>query len=293
MRVAERYREIDRAAGKLKGKISGIVGTRASTGTVVGQENAREFERYVLELLGLEPCMAASQVTHKEGVVDLAHYIATLDGVFADLSNSMRSLQRSEISEVTQGDTKERLGGSSADPSKNNPIDFENVNGLWEDVIGGMMTLYHLQVSDHQRDLRGSVQHRFEPTHVICSTYDSQKRLTRVMNNLMVLPANMNTHLQSANRYSVAEALNATLKAHGFPDAHETVKAISREAIKSGRPLMSVALEKPEINDLWGRAFTPEQRLRLTDIRTYYGDAVRDTRELVAELSQEFGFGTA
>ncbi|MDI6721653.1 MAG: lyase family protein, partial [Candidatus Aenigmarchaeota archaeon] len=249
-RVAGRTKKIGDAGEELKGKISGIVGTHASIGTVVGRENARTFEEYVLKQLGLEPSRAASQVTSKEEIIDLAHYIATYDGVLADLSNSMRSLQRSEIGEVTQSDTRKRLGGSSADPSKNNPIDFENANGLWEDVISGMMTMYHLQVSDHQRDLRGSVQSRFEPVHIVCSSYDSTKRLTRVMNNLMVMPDNMERHLEAANKYSISEALNATLKHYLFLNPHETVKELSKKAMKDGRPLLDVALEKPEIQYL-------------------------------------------
>ena len=231
-RVGDRISRIQEAADSLQGKISGIVGTHASLETVVGKGQARDFESYVLGLLGLKPCEASTQITNKEQIIDLAHYVTTLDGVLADLSNSMRSLQRSEINEVTQSDTAKRLGGSSAEPSKNNPITFENANGLWEDVIGGMMTMYHLQVSDHQRDLRGSVQNRFEPTHIVCSTYSTLKKLTKVMNNLMVIPENMERSLKAANKYSIAEALNATLKRHRFPNAHETVKELAKKAKK-------------------------------------------------------------
>lgn len=289
VRIADRIREIQRSVGRLEGKISGIVGTRASPGTIVGKDNASNFEKYVLGKLGVKPCRAASQVTHKEKIVDLAHYIASLEGVLADLSNSFRHLQRSEVGEVTQADTKERLGGSSADPSKNNPIDFENVNGLWEDVIGGMYTMYHLQVSDHQRDLRGSVQYRFEPVHMTVSTYGSLKRLTRVLNKLMVIPEAMETHLIEANKYSISEAFNATLKKYQFPGAHSTVKKLSKKAIKEGRKMLDVALEDTSIRELWDKEFTYEEKECLLDIRKYYGDAIKDTRELADELRQEFG----
>ena len=85
--------------------------------------------------------------------------------------------------------------------------------------------MYHLQVSDHQRDLRGSVQNRFEPVHLYCSTFDSLKRMTKVMNNLMVMPDKMEQNLISANKYSIAEAMNAILKKYHYQGADATDSA--------------------------------------------------------------------
>lgn len=75
-------------------------------------------------------------------------------GVLADFANDMRMLYSSEIQEVTSMDAAKRLGGSSADAGKNNPINWENIAGKFAVVESGMRVLYAMITTDFQRDLR-------------------------------------------------------------------------------------------------------------------------------------------
>ncbi|MFH1054072.1 MAG: lyase family protein [Candidatus Woesearchaeota archaeon] len=287
-RLDTRIDKMKEEADSLQGKISGIVGTYASVGTVIGLEKAREFERYVVEeLLGLKVCLHSTQVVSKEELADYGNAFVTMMGVLADMANTMRHLQRSEIGEVSGRETKERLGGSSADPSKNNPIQFENANGVWEQAIAGMNLIYHLQVSDHQRDLRGSVQARFEPQTTIAIVYDALKRMDKTMGNLAVNEAAMDRNLSSANAMP-AEAMNAILKAHCFKNAHEVVKGYAREAARSGKNLVVVAFEDSAFKSLWYNSFTEDQRMHLRDIKLYTGLAVENTRLTVERLKNKY-----
>ncbi|MFH1316850.1 MAG: lyase family protein [Candidatus Woesearchaeota archaeon] len=287
-RLDTRIDRMYEAADSLQGKISGIVGTYASVGTVIGLDKVREFERHIVEtLLHLKVCPHSNQVVSKEELADYANSFVTMMGVLADMANTMRDLQRSEISEVSGRETKERLGGSSADPSKNNPIQFENVNGIWEQVIAGMNLIYHLQVSDHQRDLRGSVMARYEPQTTIAIVYDALKRMDKTMGNLAVNEAAMDRHLSSANAMP-AEAMNAILKSHNFKNAHSAVKGYAREAVRSGRNLVTVALEDPEFKSEWYHSFTEDQRMHLRDIKLYTGLAVENTRLTVERLKDKY-----
>ncbi len=286
-RLDDRIDKLVDAADKLEGKISGIVATSASVATVLGREVALPFQQYVLEeILGLKVCRDASQVVSKEKLTDYAHAYVSMQGVLADMANTMRLLQSSEISEISGRETKARLGGSSADPSKNNPIQFENVAGVWEEVMSGMNVIYHLQVSDHSRDLRGSVQARFQPQHIIAIVYDSLKRMAKQMSDIVVNEEAMDRHLAAANRYP-AEALNAVLKAYNFPDAHKTVQEFSKRAMRENRPLIEIALEDPEIHLLWETRITEEQRGHLENIRLYSGFAQENTVDIVTRIRQK------
>lgn len=286
-RLAGRIDKLREAADDLQGKISGIVGTHASVGTVIGLENAREFERYVLEdLLNLKVCKHSTQVVSKEELADYANAFVTMEGVLADMSNTMRHLQASEIGEVSGRDTKERLGGSSADPSKNNPIQFENVAGVWEQVIAGMNVIYHMQVSDFQRDLRGSVQARYEPQTIVAIVYDSLKRMDKQMKDIAVDKSAMMRNLASANQFP-AEAMNAILKAHNFENAHESVKGWARAAKKENKNLLQVAMGDDNFARFYATVLSDQERSYFS-LENYTGLAVESTVEIVGRLRGKY-----
>ena len=267
----------------LRGKIAGMVGTRASTGIFVGQEHALDFERRVLKFLHLEPVEAPTQIVPKEEVADMVHFMITSHGVLADMSNTMRDLQRSEIDEVSQADTLDRLGGSSADPSKNNPITFENIQGMYEGFIKNMiLNTYELAVSDHQRDLRNSVIARFIPL-VFAGYYDSLKRATRVMGNLAVIHESMDRNLDLANQKGNGEPMNAVLKRADFPNAHSRVNVWSKLAAKERRNLLEVALEDEEFAEVYSTLPENHQK-RIQNNREHIGCAAEQTLNLVERI---------
>lgn len=289
-RLADRIENIGTAVSNLEGKISGIVGTNASIQIVLGKENdPLEFERYVLEkVIGLKVCEGPSQIVPKDKLGDLVHYLCSFDGVLADMANSFRHLQRSEINEITEKKKGEEGGGSSADPSKTNPINSENINGIWEVIINSIHVLYHMQVSDHQRDLRGSVQARFEPVHTMCGVYESTNRMAKVMKNLAVYDEMMDRNLEAASTAN-SEYMNAVMIHHGI-DGYEAVKQFSITAKKEGRGLLGVAMENPEFRELWEKRFLPEEKQLLVDIKSYTGNAYEKTMKITMSIRGRFRF---
>jgi adenylosuccinate lyase len=287
LRLEDRIKELERAIGELQGKVSGIVGTHASIGTIVGLENALEFEKYVVEdLCGLKVCPVSHQTVWREKWSDLTHFLVTVDMPIADMANSMRQLQRSEIHEVGERMGEERRGGSSADPSKSNPINFENITGMFELVIASQVSMDHTGISEHQRDLRNSVVQRFEPVHVTCEVYESIKRANKVMNTLAVYPEDMDRNIKQAKKFGTAEALHAVLKAYQHPDPHEAVRKLTKKAMQEDRPLIEVALEEPSIKEYWDE-INGEHKLAVTDFESYIGLAHEKTwREIKRILNQ-------
>ena len=151
-RIAERTQFLDRAYNGLRGKVSGIVGTGASIEMVVGEGKSLEFERVALAKLGLEPDSTATQIVQKERLTDVGHGLVTLAHVLGDFAGDMRILYSQDVQEVTSRDAANRLGGSSADASKNNPINWENIEGKVAVVESGMHILYRMIQTDFQRD---------------------------------------------------------------------------------------------------------------------------------------------
>lgn len=162
-RLAEGVECADSGFSGLRGKISGIVGTGASIEVVIGEGKALEFENRVLEKMGLAADPAATQIVQKEQLYKVASSISMLASVIANFSNDMRMLYSSAIGEVTSRDGKQRLGGSSADAGKNNPVNYENIAGKFAVIESGMRIVAAQGDTNFQRDLRNSVQARYEP----------------------------------------------------------------------------------------------------------------------------------
>jgi len=77
----------------------------------------------------------------KEDLADAGHALVTLMHVIGDFANDIRILYSSDIGEVTSRDNAERLGGSSADAGKNNPINYENISLVRNSVILQLINL--------------------------------------------------------------------------------------------------------------------------------------------------------
>lgn len=254
-RLAERVGNCDRYFDALNGKVSGIVGTGASIDMVIGTGSAMEFEKKVLEKLGLEPDLTATQVVQKEALADVGHGLTTLMHVLGDFANDVRLLYSSEIGEVTSRDNAARLGGSSADATKNNPIQWENMAGKATVVESGMRVLYEMISTDLQRDLRGSVMARYQPQPMMVQTYEAFSRLCKALPKLSVNDDIVERNLQ-AIRDNPGEAMVAILRGerwvhptHGV--GHTFVKEMGKEAKARGVGLLEVALEDPSFRALF------------------------------------------
>ena len=254
-RIADRVEKCDASFDDLRGKVSGIVGTGASVDMVIGEGESLNFERVALEKLGLNPDYTATQVVQKERLADAGHGITTLMHVLGDFANDIRILYSSAINEVTSRDNAERLGGSSADATKNNPINHENIAGTVPVVESGMRVLYNMIQTDLQRDLRGSKQARYQPQAMMAETYESFNRMNRALGQLSINEDVVAKNLERV-RQNPSEAMVAILRGEKWVHpkygvGHDFVKEIGKRAKKEGRPLLEVALEDSEFKALY------------------------------------------
>lgn len=277
-RIAERHQRCDAAFKALKGKVAGIVGTGSSVAMVIGPGKALEFERQVLARFGLEPDYTATQVVQKERLADVGNALSTLMHVLGDFADDMRILYSSDVNEVTSRDAKKRLGGSSADAAKNNPINWENIAGKVAVVESGMRVLYAMINTDLQRDLRSSVQGRYQPQGMMAEVMESFVRAERALNQLSINTDTVAANLQSVRDFP-SEAMVAILRGHGFTRltlgiGHDAVKEFAKKAQAEGRKLLAVALEDKEFRKFYESGLSEnEQKVLRGELEHYIGPA--------------------
>lgn len=276
-RLAGRVEGADRAFSSLQGKVSGIVGTGASIDMVIGEGKSMEFEKKVLKRIGLQPDYTATQIVQKERLSDAAHAIATLSDVLGDFSNDMRILYSSAIKEITDKKNAAMLGGSSADATKNNPRDWENIAGKAIIVIGGMTAIYSLVQSDLQRDLRGSVVARYEPTGMMVRTFEQFVRTNKILPQLSVDDARMLANLAGI-RNNPSEAMTAILRGAGWTHptygvGHDFVKEMGIQARKQKTSLREAAMNDPHFQALYRTLPENQQAIINGEIERYVGSA--------------------
>jgi adenylosuccinate lyase len=276
-RLAERVLKTDAAFADLRGKISGIVGTGASVDMVIG--NSLAFEQQVLERVGLQPDLTATQIVQKERLSDVGHQLTSLMHVLADFANDMRILYSSAIGEVTSRDNAQRLGGSSADAGKNNPIQYENIAGKAVVIEAAMRLLYSLIQSDLQRDLRGSVVSRYQPQAMMVQLYEAFVRL-----NEKALPQlSVNEDRMAANLVPITqnptEAMVAILRGEpswvhaSYGVGHDFVQEMARQAKKAKQPLLTIALQDAEFKKLYDGLPENKQAILSGKLELYTGSA--------------------
>lgn len=276
-RLAGRAQLADTAFGELRGKISGIVGTGASIDVVIGEGKSVAFEEAVLDKLNLRPDYTATQVVQKERLADAGHALTTLMIVLGEFANDMRLVYSSAIGEVTSRDAKARLGGSSADAGKNNPINYENIAGKARIVQSGMQVLYDMIPSDLQRDLRNSVMARYQPQMMMAEVFESFSRAGRALKQLSV-NCDVVEHNLGYLRENPSEALTAITRAHGYvhPElgvGHDAVKEFMKRARRSRRPLVEVALEDGHFKAAFERWPEEHRAIAQGAVEKYVGSA--------------------
>jgi adenylosuccinate lyase len=277
-RLAERVEKCDRYFDDLRGKVSGIVGTGASIDMVIGEGKSMEFEKAVLDKLRLKPDYTSTQIVQKERLADVGHGLVTLMHVLVDLSEDVRKMYSSAIGEVTSRDNEKRLGGSSADATKNNPINWENISGTESIVESGMRILYELIQTDFQRDLRSSKPARYQPQLMMAETYESFSRFYRVLKQLSVNEDKMAENTQPV-RDSPSEAMVAILRGEKwihpkYGTGHDFVKKIGIKAKKKKKPLLEVALKDSEFKKVYKKLHPDKRNILEGKLEKYIGSSI-------------------
>lgn len=269
---------------KLVGKFSGAVGAYNALSLLV--DDPEVFEAQVLAELGLKPAEHSTQIVPPEPLARLLCEVTFAGGIMANLADDMRHLQRTEIGEVGEK-FEEGQVGSSTMPQKQNPINFENAKSLWKAEMPRMVTVFMDQISEHQRDLTNSASARTYP-EMFAYVVSMAKRLAKTMEKLQVNLANVEKNFLMQKDFVIAEPLYILLAAHGHPDAHEKVRALTLTARQKGISLQKAVNGNPEMQPYLSK-MTPYQLQVLQDLRHYNGIAAQKAASIAVEWKEKLG----
>jgi adenylosuccinate lyase len=194
LKMALMHDEFSRARERLErarkvvaiGKLSGAVGTNAHLSPGV--------ENFVCKKLGLQPAPIATQVVQRDIHAEFMNTLALIGASMERWAVEFRHLQRTEVLEAEEAFTVGQKG-SSAMPHKRNPITWERLTGLARVLRGNAVAALENVALWHERDIsHSSVERIIFPDS--CTLLDYMfGLLTRLMDGLVVYPANMKKNL--------------------------------------------------------------------------------------------------
>jgi adenylosuccinate lyase len=166
--------------------ISGAVGTFANVDPRV--------EAFVAKKLGLRPEPVSTQIIPRDRHATYFAMLAVTASSIERLAIEIRHLQRTEVLEVEEFFAPGQKG-SSAMPHKRNPVLTENLTGLARLVRSAVTPALENVALWHERDISHSAVERGIGPDATVHLDFALKRLTGVIDKLLVYPENMKRNL--------------------------------------------------------------------------------------------------
>ncbi|CAN7940126.1 unnamed protein product [Ixodes pacificus] len=198
-------------------KISGAMGNFAHVDPFV--------EQYVGEALGLVPETVSSQVIPRDRY---AMFFATLGVISSSIENiavEVRSLQQTEISEITEHFSQGQKG-SSAMPHKKNPILSENLTGLSRIIRGYVIPALENVALWYERDISHSSVERFIAPDACITMNFALVRLENLIRNMNIHEDKVKANLDNSQGLIFSQRVLLALVNSGMSreDAYKVVQ---------------------------------------------------------------------
>ena len=201
--------------------ISGAVGTFANIDPSV--------EDYVAKKLGLTPEPVSTQVIPRDRHAMYFSILAVVASSIERLATEIRHLQRTEVLEVEEYFAPGQKG-SSAMPHKRNPVLTENLTGLARLVRSAAVPALENVALWHERDIsHSSVERGIGPDATVHLDF-ALKRLTGVIDKLLVYPENMKRNLDRLGGLIHSQRILLALTQKGM-SREDSYAAVQRNAM--------------------------------------------------------------
>jgi adenylosuccinate lyase len=232
------------------GALSGAVGTYAATST--------EFERRVLERLGLRREDVSTQVVSRDRHAELLGAIALAGAGLERLTTEIRHLQRTEVREV-QEPFRAGQKGSSAMPHKRNPIKSEQISGLARVLRGNAQAALENVALWHERDIsHSSVERVILPDSTILIDH-MQRGATALVQGMTVDEERMRANLELTHGALFSQRVLLALiegdEERGRPpmardEAYRLTQELAQRAWDGGTPLRELLMADEQASGL-------------------------------------------
>lgn len=222
------------------GKISGAVGNFANVSS--------EVQDLCLKGLNLKSAKISTQVLQRDIYANYFHTIALIGTTLEKIAVEIRTLQRTEISEVEEK-FFETQKGSSAMPHKKNPISSENITGLARLLRSYVFPAYENIVLWNERDIsHSSVERVIFPDATTLIEY-VLKRYQDVLKNLVVNKKAMLENLQKSRGLIFSQQVLNLLIEKGIARdlSYDLVQKVALKSFVSKKEFKDLLLKEKEI----------------------------------------------
>jgi len=231
----------------LVGKIMGAIGTGAGLG-----KHAIEIQKIALARLDLKPADMVTQVIQRDIHAELVSTLNLISSSLEKFALEVRNLQRTEIMEVMEPFKVESQVGSSAMPSKRNPVKSERVCSLAKLMRGLLIPAYENIALWHERDLTNSANERFTFAMAFILLDEMIQDMRSVLSGLAVFSENMKKNLEMTGGLLISENIVKTLVERGVgrQEAHEIIRRCSMKAISDRMPFSEVLAQESSVSSV-------------------------------------------
>ena len=219
----DRRRVAQAVEGLRVGKLSGAVGTYAST--------TPEVERLTCEALGLEPAPSSTQILQRDRHAELLSALALLASSLERFALEIRHLARTEVREVEEPFARGQKG-SSAMPHKRNPIVAERICGLARLARGYAAVGLENVALWHERDISHSSAERVALPDAFLAVDYMLDRFAWLVGGLVVRPERMRANLEATGGLYFSQRLLLALVESGLA-RDEAYRSVPRHAMRA------------------------------------------------------------
>jgi len=259
------------------GKLSGAVGTYSNIDPAV--------EAHVCAALGLRP-VPATQVIARDRHAEYLYACAAIGTTIESLATEIRHLQRTEVAEAEEPFATGQKG-SSAMPHKRNPITSERLVGLSRVLRGYLLAGFEDVALWHERDISHSSVERIVLPDATLAAYYAVKRMTRLVDGLVVHADRMSENLLDGSHglvFSQPVLLSLVRAGLARDAAYRIVQRDARRAIEERRGFREVLEKDPDVEAALGGAL-PEVLAEAFDLGRALAHAGR-TIDALAEVPE-------
>lgn len=271
-------------------KMSGAVGNFA------GFDPA--LEERALEILGLRPAVAETQILQRDRFANVISQLAILGGTVEQHTTTFRLMMRSECAELEEPRGKNQRG-SSRMSYKKNPIVCENLQGMARMLrADAYCALENISTWEFRSIEQSSVERHILPRATTYAHYAVTK-FAGVIEGLVVKPQRLLQNLKATQDVWAANPVRDALMEAGvgYDAAYEYTQRVGFAAVDQSRHLLEL-LETEPLDDIpFGRQdprtakdILGKERLRACfDYRTYVERGINEMfkRAGLAEPSDE------
>ncbi|MEM3873309.1 MAG: adenylosuccinate lyase, partial [Nitrososphaeria archaeon] len=219
-------------------KTLGVVGS----GSILGKK-ALDVMKLVGVELNLHPVKAATQVVSRESYAEFVWWCALVSSTLDKIATEFRNLSRTEISEFEEEFSKDQIG-SSAVPSKRNPITCEKVSSLSKLMRSMPLVALENVALWHERDLTNSANERFIIPISAIILDEMVESIRKILSKMVIREDNIKANIELTRGLVYSEFVLDVLIRKGFSrsEAHKILRELSNKSRVEGKEFKEILL---------------------------------------------------